>query len=171
MSYTERERKILGYISGLPKKILKVHGYENVPDFILHDLCHEQCFNLVKAAYFVDNPDFDYCKGIAGFSRVECSLDHDIWQEPAAFSEHMKKCQFHQKVRMFESHSIRDSLDTVIEQVIKDFAFELPQHVVWNMKHDNHGVLIYEAGSHDESVSIQDYLGNSVHLFGFCPIY
>src|ERR1700691_4148672 len=96
----QRQCKMLSCLAALPKRILSLHGEDNVTEFVLHDLCHQDCFNLNKAAYFVDNPDFNCSKGVAGFSRDEpfneCEV---IWSKADAFSEHMKKSAFNQRVR------------------------------------------------------------------------
>lgn len=171
MKSMEREHTILRQLNRLPKKILLIHGYENVPEFILYDLCQEHCFNLRKAAYLVDNPDFNYCKGVAGFSRNECCVADDIWQNPETFSRHMKKCKFHQQIRLFERPSIGGSVSQMIESLPDNLGFKQPAGMIWNMKHDNHGILIYETEQQDELHDIQDHLDHSVYLFGFCPVY
>ena len=47
-------------------------------EFVLHDICNPNCFNLQKAAFLVDNPDFDCLKGVAGFSADEAYQKHDL---------------------------------------------------------------------------------------------
>ena len=86
----EKQNTMLRYVSQIPKKMLLLHGKDNVTEFVLHDLCHEHCFDIHRAAYFIDNPDFNFLRGIAGFSRDEAYAKCDaIWHEPEAFSQHM----------------------------------------------------------------------------------
>ena len=70
MEEAGRHYTILNTLSKLPRKMLSLKGQENVTEFVLHELCHKNCFNLDKAAYFVDNPDFDCLKGMAGFAPL-----------------------------------------------------------------------------------------------------
>src|SRR5437762_734031 len=95
-----KQNRMLLCLTGLPKKMVSLHGAENIGEFVLYDLCNECCFNLSKAAYFVDNPDFNCTKGVAGFSRNEiqnaCS---GVWDNPEAFSSCMRNSSFNQKVR------------------------------------------------------------------------
>lgn len=171
---SDREAQMLGCVSCLPRKMIALHHVENVPEFVLHDLCHENCFNLNKAVYLIDNPDFNCCKGIAGFSHTQSySTTEDIWQEPDAFSLFMRSCPFNQKVRDFHMHSIyRNGMseDELVQRVAKELAFNSPHYVTWNMKHDNHGLLVYEVakGNQDE---LEHHLSNSVYLFSFCPVF
>jgi len=168
------EQKILDHLSKIPKKILTIHGLENIPEFVLHDLCREGCFNLHKAAYLVDNTDFNYCKGIAGFSRNESYADpDDIWEDPHAFSLYMRSCPFNQRVRTFEIKSPRRNgveKDVFIHQLVKEFSFHAPDYLMWEMKHNNVGMLIFDRGT-DHADHVHEHLKNSVYLFGFCPIF
>src|SRR3990172_11866487 len=168
------EQKILDRLSKIPKKILMIHGFENIPEFVLHDLCREGCFNIDKAAYLVDNTDFNYCKGVAGFSRNESYADfEDIWEDPHAFSLYMRSCPFNQKVRTFETKSPRKSgveKDELIHRIVKEFSFSAPDYLMWDMKHDNIGMLVFNrADNHVDE--LHEHLKNSVYLFGFCPIF
>ena len=61
---------LLQKLSHLPKKIVALEGLEHTPSFVLHELCNESAFNLSKAAFFIDNPDFNHFKGIAGFDAA-----------------------------------------------------------------------------------------------------
>ena len=45
-----------------------------------------------------------------------------------------------------------------------------PKVFHWNMKHDNHGLLIME-DEEDNHVWDDKYLLNSIHLLGFCPVH
>src|SRR3972149_6861847 len=89
---------LLEYLSSLPKKMLSIQHYDNIPGFVLHDLCLSKNFNITKAAYLVDNPDFNCLRGVTGFCKDEAYQSCDIWDAPEDFSKHILKCPFHEKV-------------------------------------------------------------------------
>ena len=160
-------------LSCLPRKILGLHGRDNVIEFVLHELGKEECFDLKKAAYVIDNPDFNCLKGVAGFCRSEAySSKKDIWDEPDLFSEHMKRATYNKKVRSFlqESHVKKgEKPEQIIEQICRDLGFEKPSFYSWNMKHDNKGILLYERNSKETCDC--NYLLDGLCMIGFCPVY
>ncbi len=165
---------ILKYLSKIPQKMVSVHGIENTPEFVLHELCNENCFNIVRAAYFVDNPDFDHLKGVAGFCATEAYTDHDtMWHEPDTFTLYMRSCPFNQTVRSCNKQSIRKNghvRDTVVQDIADNLGFSKPDLLEWKLKHDNHGLLLYDAQNFDNKV-MHEYLQNGVHLLSFCPVF
>src|SRR5262245_10115368 len=94
-----KKHAILNLLSTIPQKVLSLHGTENITEFVLHELCNTHCFDFKKAAYLVDNPDFDCLKGVAGFSSDEAYPKETIWEKPELFTAHMKKAAFNKKVR------------------------------------------------------------------------
>lgn len=166
-----KRHEILHRLSSLPHKLLKLHGSENMSEFVLHELCNAQCFNITKAAYVVDNPDFDCMKGVAGFSATEAYNTEPIWEHPDAFSEHMKKSVFNNKVRDFVRPSMRkcaQSDDQTCRMIAEYVGISKPAYCAWNMKHDNHGILVYET---QLSCPVpDDILNNGACFLGFCPI-
>lgn len=163
----------LSQLHQLPRKILLLHGTENMPEFVLHELCHEKCFNVHKAAYFVDNPDFDCLKGVAGINRDEVVGAEDIWAHPDHFAEVMKASSFNQEVRNFMGQSVhkKQMAEGDITHMLADLLhMNHPRLFCWAMKHDNHGFFIIED---DDANRIWDdgQLLNSVHLLGFCPVH
>lgn len=166
-----KKHEILHRLSGLPQKLLRLHGNENVSAFVLHELCDSQCFNITKAAYIVDNPDFDCIKGVAGFSATEAYNNQPIWDNPEAFNEHVKKSEFNNKVRDFEKPSMRKaskSDEQTCHMVAEYVGISKPGYCAWDMKHDNHGMLVYET---QLSCPVsQEILTNGACFLGFCPI-
>ena len=87
------KNRILIHLSTLPQKILSLHGRADLAEFVLRDLCHERCFNLKKAAFFIDNPDFNHLKGIAGFCHeenpncIKCPMNTGCKSRPSFKSE------------------------------------------------------------------------------------
>lgn len=158
----------------LPRKMITLHGNENVSEFVLHELCNPSCFNIKKAAYFIDNPDFDCLKGVAGVCQDESAGIDDIWQKPEEFSLYMRQSPFNQKVRSLSRSSAKKMSDQADKELAIDVAHELGivniGYCSWNSKHDNHGILVFEKGESHEDVGAEDFL-NGVSLLSFCPIY
>lgn len=169
----QEHHTLLSNLQELPRKILLLHGTDNVPEFVLHELCHEKCFNVHKAAYFVDNPDFDCLKGVAGINHAEGIVKEDIWTNPDQFSQKMKSSPFNKQVREFmhESAHRKQLQEAQLTALLAEkLGMQHPRLFQWNMKHDNHGLLIIEEED-DNHVWHDDYLVNSIHLFGFCPVH
>ena len=176
----ERVQEMLTCITQLPKQIVTLHGRENMTEFLLHTLCLSDCFNLSKAAYFIDNPDFDHLKGISGYHKNESyssgtTLGH--WEKPEQFTDHMQRSLFNQTVRSINLSSIRrgsqdhaKDYGKVADQLSSQLDLSHVSFLSWPIKHDNHGFLVFESPA-DESAVIQEYLMSAVYLFGFCPVF
>jgi hypothetical protein len=164
--------KVLESLSSLPKHILAFHNKDNVTEFVMHELCGAGCFDLDKAAYFIDNPDFNCLKGIAGFSKDEAyGSNCSVWDTPEEFSTHMQKAPFNQKVRGIAKESLRvkgKTDESMMREIAKDLGFSNPGFFSWEMKHDNHGLFIYQKndlGGELESLS------DGLCYLGFCPVF
>ena len=163
----------LQILSSMPKNMLKMHGADNISEFVLHELSCKDCFNLSKAAYFVDNPDFDCLKGVAGYAQEEaCLIEAPIWEQPAHFSNHMQSSSFNQKVRESVQISCK-GCETPDEEVLYELANKLGMNTfnycTWEMKHDNHGYLLYQTCGGVEPT--KEELLNGFSLLSFCPIF
>lgn len=159
-------------MSSIPKHMLQHADITNICEFVLHELACRDCFNLHKAAYFIDNPAFDCLKGLAGFTQQEMFNAHNtIWDDPQAFSIHMASSQFNQKVRQCFQSSCR-RCERPDEHVIADIAKQLDMdnyaYCTWDLKHDNHAYLIYQPN--DDTPSPEEML-NGFCLLGFCPVH
>lgn len=170
----DKQNKMLVCLTSLPKKILLLQGMENITEFVLCDLCHECCFNFSQAAYFVDNPDFNCTKGVAGFSRKELSDKcSGIWDNPQAFSECMRGSSFNQKVRHINELSLKscdNKTDILAKKLAEDLAFEQYLYCSWPMKHDNNGFVIFEKALPQETFA-DEHLLSGLTLLSFCPIF
>ena len=166
--------KILDRLSGLPKRILSLHGKSNVTEFVMHELCAQDCFDLERAAYFVDNPDFDCLKGVAGFVKNEAFGDScNIWDKPDEFTQHMKDASFNQKVRSFSKESLRrkgETDESIVQEIAQTLGFDNPGFFSWDMKHDNHGLFIYQKQSAQQDKQLE-CLFEGLCYFGFCPVF
>ena len=169
----ERKMRIAHSISCMPRKILKLHGRDNVIEFVLHELGKTDNFNLHRAAYVIDNPDFDCLKGIAGFDRQELYKGQkDIWEDPDEFSRYMSQCKYNAQVRNFQRNSSKRkgcNDAQIVEEISHDLGFNQPKYYTWDMKYDNHGILLYEKVEEDSCDC--DYLLDGLCLIGFCPVF
>ncbi len=171
----ERLHQILQHVSHLPRKIISLHEHhlDNVPEFVLYELSQKNGFNLHKAAYFVDNPDFNCLKGVAGF----CSTEHgeqekDVWQNPEGFSKFMKQSPFNNQVRAVCHESARckgHSEQELVEDIAGKLELKHPHAFSWDLKHGNHGFLVVEKQDEQDPWDTE-CLHDSVHILGFCPI-
>jgi len=168
-----RHCEVLTRLSSLPKKMISIHGRDNVTEFLLHELCHSKCFNLSKAAYIINNPDFDCLKGVAGHCHEQAMREENIWGVSDQFSSHMGASPFNQKVRSFNARSLKRDLELQKDTIAKfayDHGFKNHDFSTWNMKHDNQGFFIYEKANNDDDVT-DKHLLNSLSLLSFCPVF
>lgn len=173
MDISNRYGEVLKCFTCLPQKILSRHGIDNMTEFVLHTLCNEQCLDLSKAAYFVDNADFNCLKGVAGFdgqNRYEKGLD--LWEYPEEFTHHMKKCNFNNKVREIchpsAKKNSRDSQDLMYD-LAQVLAINDPVIYGWDNKHQNFGIVIFELPKKDKKID-KDIL-QGLSFLGFCPVF
>lgn len=171
MKHSQNEH-VLRILSRLPRNMMKMHGDENISEFVLHELCCKDCFNLSKAAYFVDNPAFNCLKGVAGFKQEEaCQLQIPIWDEPSQFSAHMQSAPFNQKVRECVQYSCKNCEnpdESIMQEIAKELEMDSFKYCTWDMKHDNHGYLIYQTC--DQEPDLDDLI-SGLSLLSFCPIF
>jgi len=175
---------ILHHLSRIAPQMLRLKEQSNLSEFVLHELCCQDGFSLNKAAYLVDNPDFNCLRGIAGYSCHEAYplVDNgSIWDVPEEFSAHMGKSSFNQAVRSVNQNSVRaiaalsaegsDAFHAVstVKEMAQAFGFEQYDMYSWDMKHDNHGILLFEWS---DNASVPDeHFKNGVSLLGFCPLF
>lgn len=169
----EHHQRLLQYMSNFPKYIMTLEVFDNIPDFILYGLCHDDCFNVRRAAYFIDNPDFDFIQGISGFCKSEVLMDWDkLWDQPDQFSSKVKDSSFNKRIKSFSTDSIKrnnHSHDEFIKRVAYEIGFDEPCYYCWDLKHYNHGIIVYEKIDVD-SEHLHDHFKNYLHLLNFCPI-
>jgi len=172
----KRYNQIVNCISSLPKRMLSLHGRDNVTDFVLHDLSHEACFNLHKVAYFVNNPDFNRLKGVSGIAQKEVpqGLWTDIWNQTEMFTTYMRNSPFNRRVRDFEECCLEcaiDDDDEIIKDVAHSIGIENPVYYSLGMKHGNQGFLVFEKNYNDTVNIDKTHILNGISLLGFCPIF
>lgn len=165
-------KEVLHTINKLPRKIISMQNKQNLVEFVIHELCNYNCFNLSKAAYIVDNPDFDFMKGIAGYCKDEEYSQGNIWDAPDDFSTYMNQCSFNKKVRglQYQSSRRRESeKKEIVDSLAKDLGMQTYGCCDIPLKNNNYGLFIYEYMINDED-DHQSFL-DGISLLGFCPIY
>ena len=170
-----RHAQIVDNLRRLPRKMLQLHGRDNVTDFVLHELCSKNYFNIPKAAYFIDNPAFNCLKGIVGISTQELQEFENIWSQPDHFIEQIAQSPFHQKVRSFNYESGKNrghSHEAMAENIAQELELNDYAFYAWDMKHDNHGFLVCEKNKDENNEHPQeDIIVDGLCLLSFCPVY
>lgn len=172
-----RKQQLLYRLSSLPKKIVDAHEIDNLAEFVLYELCHPECLNFGKAAFFVDNPDFDCLRGIAGIAtedHVHALDSQDVWQIHDVFTDTMKKSSFNASVRAVSTPSLAKSGMPVEQEVVRIMQMLTLQNPAWcsfNTKHGNRGILIFEQKPEDKEHVMEDQIVSGASLLAFCPIF
>ena len=58
-------------LTHLPKKIINNRYHNALTDCVLYEISQDMCLHFTEVAYFIYNPDFHLCKGIAGIKKKE----------------------------------------------------------------------------------------------------
>jgi hypothetical protein len=170
-----RHAQIADSLRRLPKQMLQLYDRDHVVNFVLHELCSKNCFNIPKAAYFIDNPSFNCLKGIVGISGEELQGFDNIWTKPDQFIEHVSQSPFNQKVRSFNYESRKNSghsHEAMAESIAQELGLRDYGFYSWDMKHDNHGFLVCEknTAAPDEHPH-EEVMVDGLCLLSFCPVY
>ena len=167
------DHRAISHLISLPRKMLQFHDEEHLAQYLLYDLAKESCLNLHKAAYFVDNPDFDCLRGVAGYCRVESpAWPEDFWQATDLASAIVSSSAFNNQVRTLvrASHKRGTLADEhLVEEVAEKLGLDQPHFCMWDMKHDNHGILMYQYADSNNAPTKGCVL-SGVCLLSFCPI-
>ncbi len=158
----------------LPHKILSHHDMDGLAQMVLHELGHHDALSLQRAGYFIDNPDFDCLKGVAGYCSDECKMHkEDVWGAPETFEQDMKDAQFHHQLKTFFQRSLpRKNGDEVDEEAVRALGTTLgmknPSFITWKMKHGNNGLLLFEDDNNAGLARRKDLLHNFAALLSLC---
>ncbi|MBN2267506.1 MAG: hypothetical protein JW725_04150 [Candidatus Babeliaceae bacterium] len=163
---------VLARLSALPRKILELLDHQVVTELVFHELCGDHCFGLKRAAYIVDNPDFDCCRGIVGFDAEESSADiEEGWRDPLQFEQRVKSLPFNQKVRDLSYASVsKNNSDYVVKELGRQLGIVDPAVRSWRIKNGNYGLLLFEH-ENDASHAGMELLDNGLSILGFCPLF
>lgn len=172
-SVPDHYHNLLNKLSSLPKKILLLYGNDYIAHFVMHELCNESLLNIDRAAYFVDNPDFDCLQGIVGFCKKEAyNAGPDIWQDQQSFVDAVKGSSFNAQVQGFKQQSMKKkggSDSAIVQEIASSLSIDNPAYYSWDMKHDNHGIFVFQ--KNEAPAKAFEYLSDSVCLLGFCPVF
>jgi hypothetical protein len=167
------DKKLLTKLSDFSKNMTQHHHLENLSEFVLHEVCSTDLFNVPKAAYLVNNPDFTCLKGVAGYHIPESFHKDDLWSNQKEFTSHMKSSGFNQKVRSVQDKSLFLDDAKIESKRIYTLADQLeindPLYHVWRMKHDNQGLLIFERPQDFDAG--QEHLLRFLYMLSFCPVF
>lgn len=165
------ERTLLHRLGGFSVNIASNHHLENLSEFVLHDLCSGDLFNIPTAAYLVNNPDFSCMKGVAGYKHAESFKKGNNWDLQKDFTAHMKQSDFNQKVRLVYDKAVKidGSEKQKLHQLADQFEIENPAFHVWNMKYDNQGLLIFEKP--EDMHEAHDNIVHFVPMLSFCSVF
>jgi len=173
-NFETKELKLLKHLGNLRKMMVNNHELDNLSEFVLHDLCKPECFNLNKAAYFVNNPDFRCLQGMSGYHNQELAhISNDSWSDSKKFIATMQNSSFNQQVRknsMVNFEKGKSSELYTAQKLADDLEIHNPLYFVWDLKYANHGLFIYESPK-EEDLHVKQHLFDSLHHFSFCPIY
>lgn len=173
MDAHEKKHRRHQCLSQIPRKIILLHERDDVSEFILHDICHEHCFNLDRAAFFVDSPDFDCLKGVVGYSRPEHNESNvPVWQDHCKFADFMSQSEFNKMVRSVLRTSLKKSVipdEEIAHGLAKELGMKQHEFCSLSLKHDNHGIFLYE-GSGEKDFTLEELL-DGLSLLGFCPVF
>jgi hypothetical protein len=170
-----KHNALLRYLNQIPRKMVALHGRDNVAAFVLYDLCHENGFNLVRAAYLVDNPDFNCLKGVAGIHRDEKHIHGngtDFWQDPDLYTKLAADSLFNRRTREIEQESIErngSQEKKAIAALAHQLDFKNPEYYSWKMRHDNKGFFIFDRVN-GELKELDEHMNDCIHFFSYCPI-
>ena len=173
MKQMHNRQKLSDTLLHLPHRILKNYSCDNLSQIVLHYIAHPDCFDFRRAAFFIDNPDFDHLIGVAGYCTNECSCQLDeLWKEPDLFNKETQRV-FDQEIRQHVASSVKRTADfadsTYIKALGKKLGMKQPEFISWDMKHANHGLLVYEPRKKLDEWQ-QFMLDKAVSFLGFCPI-
>ena len=150
------------------------HDLDNLSEFVLHDICTQSDFNLNKAAYFVNNPDFRCLQGISGYYDKDLQgLSGNSWNNQKQFISHMQNSPFNQQVRNnckthFEKGKASEQY--MAQKLADELEINNPLYVTWDLKYANNGLFIYEAPK-QEDLYIKEHLFDSLYHLSFCPTF
>ncbi len=172
--FANDDHRLTSHLSGLLGKVLSYHDVDGLPQIILHELGHDNCFDLQKATYLVDNPDFDHLLGVAGYCKKECPCHKkDLWQDPYSFKNDMKEAKYHNHIQNFLHYSFKrkninlhDSSE--VKDLGKDLGLQKTHFFSWKMKHGNHGLLLFDESEKPVREWRKGLLANVAALLSFC---
>ena len=170
----EDDRVLVDALLGLPHKIIKNQHVDGLAHLVMHEISKPERFGLQKSAFLVDNPDFDCLKGIAGYSHDSHAHLDDVWQNPDSFLNMLGGATFNDHIKGFESQSLKKNnrdmnVPDVAGEISEMIGIRNPSVILWDMKHDNHGLFIFEPPK-NACIWRHALLSNVVAFLSLCAI-
>ncbi len=69
-----------------------------------------------------------------------------------------------------QTSSVMSDVGRAVQGMADQLAIHNPAYYVWQLKNDNHGLLIFDGDQHNYE-EVKSHLPQGVALLGFCPIF
>jgi hypothetical protein len=170
MNETALKQLIAKHLSALPKKMILCSDSEVLADCVLYELSHEICLHLTSVSYFVYNPDFHLCKGVAGILKEDLKeWCKDPWNNHTEFKKIIRSTKFNKSIREILFCTVKhENVNTIGEEIKKTICKSESSFYSWKIKNNNIGIILYEKAT--QSSFDQEDIENASGLLGFCPI-
>jgi len=162
--------KIMAVITELPKKIVAHSEHPATAHCILYEIANELCLDLLSVAYFVYNPDFKMCKGIAAIEHEKIQKwQNDPWGNAEEFEDLINSDEYNKKVRSVFFHATEEQNNTkaIAQEIQRRICSNETQYIHWKIKNNNIGILLYQFNAVEEIED--DLLETAISLLSFCP--
>ncbi len=171
MEQNDVKKSISNILSKLPRKMIEHKHNDVITECLLYELSHEICFHLSSIAYFVYNPDFHICKGVAGILEADIKdWCKDPWHDIETFEKTIKNKDYNKKIKSTEFCTLfaKSNLD-IVNEIKKSIEINDINYYCWNLHNNNIGILVYKEKNSNpiEKEHIEDAAG----IIGFCPIH
>lgn len=132
----------------IPQNILRFNHRPELIDFVLQKISNEKCFSFHRAAYLVDNPDFNFLKGICGFCKNSNPANVSTINDELL--EQISRSEYNNKVKNFQNISLKaNNRDIRNPETLAELSNALnipePQVYSWDLKNNNFGILIFKS--------------------------
>ncbi|HAU30545.1 MAG: hypothetical protein UV79_C0014G0006 [candidate division TM6 bacterium GW2011_GWF2_43_17] len=169
---SKRQIAVVQRLTRIPRQLLDSYTYQNPAELVLGELCHQECFNVTRAAFFVDNPDFDCVRGIAGYDVQDHTDSHEAcWIERDAFGLRMRCSSFNKLVRSLAPQSIsrQEQREYALSALAEQLDFRVPAVTFFEMPHENKGLIVFERPEEDIA-ELEQLWEDACSLLAFCPL-
>lgn len=169
---SKRQIAVVQRLTRIPRELLSSVGYQNLAELVLGELCHKNCFNVSRAGFFVDNPDFDCVRGVAGYdSNDHAEGEETCWIERDAFGFRMQCSTFNKLVRSLSPQSIsrQASREYALQELAGQLELTVPAVTFFEMPYENKGFIIFERPQEDIS-ELEQLWEDGCTLLAFCPL-
>jgi hypothetical protein len=162
-------------LTHLPKKIINNRHHDALTDCILYEISQEMCLHFEEVSYFIYNPDFHLCKGIAGIKKNEihewCN-NNDLWNNINEFENIIKKTNYNQSIKKMQFCTLfsEKEINKIIKEIQKIIDIHSASSYHWQIQNNNIGILLYQSTIKENNTIEKEYIENAASLLGFCPI-